>query len=774
MHFAELILPLPLPGRFTYSVPPGLEGRLQTGMAAIVPFGKNKYHTGIVRRLTGTPPEGIEIKPIAALADGQPLVTEGQLRLWEWMATYYLCTVGEVMKAALPSGLRPEGNRKDGLKRQYRPHCEPFVRLNPELLQGERKLHEALESLERAGKQRGLFLHFLEQCGLFGESAGTPAEKPQGFPPTAQPLFALPRSKVLEWGSPALLAALVKRGFLQAFVQETGRLDLAPCATARPNSLNPAQQVAYESLKEQFREKGTCLLHGVTASGKTEIYIHLIEETLRAGKQVLYFLPEIALTTQITERLRAIFGNQLGVYHSQYPDEVRVEIWKKQLSPEPYPLILGARSALFLPFRNLGLVIVDEEHENSYKQFDPAPRYHARDAALKLASHAGARVLLGSATPSVESYYRAKSGQYGFAELKQRHNHVEMPEIKAVDVRELRRKKLMEGNFSPELLAAIGQTLAQKEQVLLFQNRRGYAPFLECKACGWVPRCKNCDVSLTYHKARHRLVCHYCGYSEPLPASCPACGGQELRAQGLGTERVEDEIRSLFPQARTARMDADVTHTRKQYEQTLSAFSQRKIDILIGTQMISKGLDFGHVRTVGIIDADSMLNFPDFRAHERAFQLMAQVAGRAGRREARGEVLLQTRDAAHPVIAQVLSGDYESLYETQLGERSLFRYPPFYRLIYLFLKHRDPSTCLAASRHISRLLQNHLGSMRVTEPLEPVVARVQQLHIRQTVIKLEAGLSVKKVREVLQYALAELQAHQEFRSATVYFDVDPQ
>ncbi|MGI6219352.1 MAG: replication restart helicase PriA [Bacteroidaceae bacterium] len=773
MRFAELILPLPLPGCFTYSIPPELEGQLQIGMRVLVPFGKNKYHTGIVRHLTDTPPEGFEIKPIATAIDDSPIVTEAQLRLWEWMAAYYICTAGEVMKAALPAGLRPEGNRKEGLKQHYRPRTEPFIQLNPEFLD-EQKLHDALDSLKRADKQRDLFLRFLERCGLLDENAGTFSEKSEDFSEKAQALPAIPRSTVQKWGSPALLTALIKRGLLQCFERETGRLDLESHATVCPNQLNPAQKAAYDSLKAQFREKSTCLLYGVTASGKTELYIHLIEETLRAGKQVLYFLPEIALTTQITERLKSIFGNRLGVYHSQYSDEVRVEIWKKQLSPEAYPLILGARSALFLPFRNLGLIIVDEEHESSYKQFDPAPRYHARDAALKLASYAGARVLLGSATPSIESFHRAKSGQYGFAELKQRYSRVEMPEIKAVDIRELRRKKLMTGNFSSELLAAIRKTLEQGEQILLFQNRRGFAPLVECKACGWVPRCKNCDVSLTYHKATHRLVCHYCGYAEPLPQICPSCGSRELRPQGLGTERVEDEIATYFPQARIARMDADVAHTRRQYEQILSAFSQQKIDILIGTQMISKGLDFGHVRTVGIIDADSMLNFPDFRAHERAFQLMAQVAGRAGRREARGEVLLQTRDAAHPVIAQVLSGNYESLYEAQLQERALFRYPPFYKLIYLFLKHRDSSVCLNASRHISLLLRQYLGSTRVTEPLEPVVARVQQLHIRQTIIKLESGLSARKIREIFQYALAELQTHPEFRSVIVYFDVDPQ
>lgn len=772
MPFAELILPLPLPGCFTYSIPTPFAEKLRIGMRAVVPFGKNKYHTGIVRRLTDTAPEGFEIKAIIDVPDEAPIVTEEQLRLWDWMADYYLCTVGEVMKAALPAGMRPEGNSKEGLKQNYRPLTETFVRLHPDFCE-ENKLHEALDALKGAKKQRELFLHLLESAGLADESAAASSEKLQHFPAKALQLFALPRSQVQQWGTPAALTALAKRGFLQLFEQKTARLDRETFSTIAPHPLNPAQQAAYDSLKQQFRTKNTCLLHGVTASGKTELYIHLIQETLRAGRQVLYFLPEIALTTQITERLRTVFGNQLGVYHSQYPDEVRVEIWKKQLSSSPYPLILGARSALFLPFRKLGLVIVDEEHENSYKQFDPAPRYHARDAALKLAAYAGAHALLGSATPSIESFHHAQTGKYGFAALSQRYSQVEMPEIKAIDIRELRRKKLMSGNFAPELLTAIRETLDQHEQVLLFQNRRGFAPLIECKTCGWVPRCKNCDVSLTYHKATHRLVCHYCGYSEPLPTQCPACEGHDLRPQGLGTERIEDEIGMLFPEARIARMDTDVAHTRRQYEQVLSAFSRKEIDLLIGTQMISKGLDFGHVRTVGVIDADSMLNFPDFRAHERAFQLMAQVAGRAGRREARGEVFIQTRDAAHPVIRQVLSGDYAGLYATQLRERSLFRYPPFYRLIYLFTKHRESAVCQAAAAHISNLLRQYLG-MRVSDPLEPVVARVQRLHIRQTIIKLESGLSVRKVRELLRYALSELQAQPEFRSVTVYFDVDPQ
>ena len=772
MRYAELILPIPLPGYFTYSIPPSLEGRVQPGVRAVVPFGKQKYYTGIVRRLTDTPPEGIEIKPLADVTDASPVVTEVQLRHWEWMADYYLCSIGDVMKAALPAGMRPEGSRKEGLRQNYRPLTETFVRLNPALLEEESRLHEALDSLKRAGKQREALLRFLEEAGLTPESTAAFSEKSPGKGEKVPPLAPLPRSAVQKWTSPAVFAALAKRGFLQCFEQETGRLDTTPHATLPPHELNPAQQAALDSLKAQFRERDICLLHGVTASGKTEIYIRLIAETLRAGRQVLYFLPEIALTTQLTERLRAIFGSALGVYHSQYPDEVRVEIWQKQLGPAPYPLVLGARSALFLPFRRLGLVIVDEEHENSYKQFDPAPRYHARNAALQLAAYSGAKVLLGSSTPYIESFRLAREGRYGFAELKTRYSRVEMPAVRAVDTRELRRKKLMDGHFSPPLLEAIGKTLAQGEQVLLFQNRRGFAPMLECNACGWVPRCKNCDVSLTLHKATGRLVCHYCGYSEPVPALCPSCGSKAIRPRGLGTERVEDEIARLFPRARVARMDTDTAHTRRQYEQLLSAFSRGEIDILIGTQMISKGLDFEHVRTVGILDADTMLNYPDFRAHERAFQLMAQVAGRAGRRKERGEVLIQTRDAAHPVIRQVLSGDYEALYATQLQERALFRYPPFYRLVYLFVKHRDPAVCHAASAHIGSLLRSYLGS-RVSGPLDPVVARVQRLHIRQVVIKLEHGLSPRKVRELLRYALGELQSHPEFRSATVYFDVDP-
>ncbi len=756
MIYAELILPLPLSGCFTYSIPSEWSAEVKQGSRVVVSFGQRKYYTGIVRRILLDPPEGFEIKPIEALLDSEPIVTPMQLRLWEWIASYYLCTVGEVMKAALPTGLKPDGNTEEGLRRGYRPRCEAMLRLDSSLLE-EENMQAALASLRRAQKQQELLLRFLAEARY--------DEMPDRLP-------VLPRRVVNELGSPAALSALIKRGYLEVFEEETGRLDLTEQPIRLPSTLNPAQMQAYGQIKEQFREKDICLLHGVTASGKTELYIHLMEEAVKAGKQVLYLLPEIALTTQITGRLQKVFGNRLGVYHSQYADEIRVEIWQKQLGRNPYPVILGARSAVFLPFKQLGLVIVDEEHENSYKQFDPAPRYHARSAALMLASYAGAKVLLGSATPSVDSYRLAKAGRYGLAELKERYSQVQMPRITAVDVKELRRKRLMQGNFSPLLLAAVRESLGAGEQVILFQNRRGFSPMLECKTCGWVPRCKNCDVSLTFHKRTNRLVCHYCGYTEPVPTQCPACEEQAIQARGLGTERVEDEIAQLFPEACIARMDVDTAHTRSQYEKLLAAFQERKIDILIGTQMISKGLDFEHVRIVGILDADTMLNFPDYRAHERAFQLMAQVSGRAGRRGRQGQVILQTRSMDHPIIAQVIRGDYEGMYQTQMQERELFRYPPFYRLIYIYVKHRNAGTCQAAALQVAALLRHYLRE-RVAGPIEPVVSRVQQLYIRQCILKIEHSAPVDRVREILHYVQQELLRQAPYKSVVLYYDVDP-
>lgn len=567
--------------------------------------------------------------------------------------------------------------------------------------------------------------------------------------------------------------SLVEKGVLETYYYEIGRLDKSIKGTLSLNPLNVAQERAFTAIRNSFQEKSVCLLHGVTSSGKTEIYIHLIEEVLRKGQQVLYLLPEIALTTQITERLKRVFGHRLGVYHSKFPDAERVEIWKKQLTDESYDIILGVRSSIFLPFKRLGLIIVDEEHENTYKQQEPAPRYHARSAAIMLASMYGAKVLLGTATPSVESYFNARKGKYGLVQLKERYKEIRLPHIELVDIKELTRQKRMKGPFSPVLVKEIRSALDRREQVILFQNRRGFAQMIECRTCGWIPKCKNCDVSLTFHKRLNQLTCHYCGYTQSVAASCPACGGVELLNRGIGTERIEEDIQLTFPDVRVARMDLDTTRSRTAYEKIIADFEQGKTDILIGTQMISKGLDFNHVNVVGILNADTMLNYPDFRSYERAFQLMAQVAGRAGRKDKQGLVILQTKSPELPVISQVLNNDYEQLYEDQLAERQVFRYPPFYRLIYVYLKHRKEDVLEQAAEMAATLLRTGLGN-RVLGPDKPPIARIQTLFIKKIMIKVELTASMTKVRDYLKGVQRTLSEDARFRSLIVYYDVDPQ
>ena len=510
----------------------------------------------------------------------------------------------------------------------------------------------------------------------------------------------------------------------------------------------------------------------MTSSGKTEIYIHLIEKAIAEGKQVLYLLPEIALTVQMTERLQRVFGSGLGIYHSKYSDAERVEIWQKQLSDKPYSVILGARSAVFLPFQRLGLVIIDEEHETSYKQQDPAPRYHARSAAIVMAQMLGAKTLLGSATPCMESYYNAKTGKYGYVPLMQRYQGIQLPDIHVVDIKDLRHRKMMSGPFSPQLLSAIREALSQGKQAILFQNRRGFAPMIECKVCGWVPHCKNCDVSLTYHKRLNMLTCHYCGYTQPVPMVCPCCGNPHLSGRGYGTEKIEDQIKEVFPEARVARMDLDTTRTKGAYERIIHDFGAGKTNLLIGTQMISKGLDFDRVAVVGILDADSMLNYPDFRAYEYAFMMMSQVSGRAGRKGKRGLVILQTRNPQLPVVQQVVSNDYQAFYHDLLAERHLFHYPPFYHLIYIYLKHKQEGIAEAASQQLGAQLRQRFGD-RVLGPDKPGVARIQSLSIRKIVLKLENGIARAQTQQSLIALRQQLLNQKGYKALQIYFDVDP-
>jgi len=817
--YVDVIVPLPLAAQYTYSLPPELADSVQPGCRVVVSFGRKKFYTAIVTKVHDAAPEGYETKDIEEVLDASPVLLPKQFEFWEWLSAYYLCTLGDVYKAALPSGMKLEsetvvvlndeyeastplgeseqrlvdllsGDReqcvtqlqrsmglknilpvvkrllereaifvKEDLKRNYKPRTEPRIRLANRGMD-EPAMQALFDSMGRAKKQLAVLMRYIELSGWAGRSGQ---------------LKEVTKKELMEksGATSTVLNGLVEKGIFEVYHHEVGRLDKTAAPVAGENSLNPAQQEAFRAILDSFRRKNVCLLHGVTSSGKTEVYIHLIRQALQAGRQVLYLLPEIALTTQITERLRRVFGTRLGVYHSKFPDAERVEIWQKQLGDEAYDVILGVRSSIFLPFRRLGLVIVDEEHENSYKQQDPAPRYHARSAAVMLASMHGAKVLLGTATPSVESYYNATTGKYALVEMKERYKDIRLPHIECVDIKELVRKKIMKGPFSPLLVKEIRQALERKEQVILFQNRRGFAPMMECHTCGWVPKCKNCDVSLTYHKGLNQLTCHYCGCTYPVPTRCPACEGVDLNARGFGTERIEDDIRQVFPEARIARMDLDTTRTRTAYERIIADFEQGRTDILIGTQMVSKGLDFERVSVVGILHADTMLNYPDFRSYERAFQLMAQVAGRAGRKNRQGLVILQTKSPDLPVIRQVMDNDYEQLYYDQLAERQLFRYPPFYRLIYVYLKHRKEEVLNQAAELMAQHLRTGLGD-RVLGPDKPPVARIQTLFIKKMMVKVEQNVSMAKVRDYLTAVQRAIVGDERFRSLIVYYDVDPQ
>jgi primosomal protein N' (replication factor Y) len=729
---------------------------VRMGVRVLVPLGRSKTYTAMAVRLHSEKPE-FETRPIIQVIDAEPVLIEQQLRLWQWISTYYMSPIGDVFKAALPAGLKAEEN--------YRPKTVRCVTL-PANLRSEQSLHMALTILKRALKQHQTFSTYLE-LSHWSEIDGE-------TPPAHIAEIACDELQNAANASDAVLRQLIQRNFLELYHREVGRLNTTgEYHPERIQPLSPAQQAAEDSISRQFNEKNVVLLHGVTSSGKTEIYIHLIKKALDEGKQVLYLLPEIALTVQMTRRLQNVFGSRLGIYHSKYSDAERVEIWKKQLSSEPYDVILGARSAVFLPFTRLGLVIVDEEHETSFKQQDPAPRYHARSTAIMLARmYEGAKVLLGTATPSMESYHNACTGKYGYVQLTTRYKDVAMPEIRVVDTKDLYHRKMMRGAFSPDLLEAMRTALRNKKQVLLFQNRRGFAPMVECKVCGWVPKCKNCDVSLTYHRSMNLLTCHYCGYTYPVPKQCPNCESTELLGRGYGTEKIEDRVRELFPEARIARMDLDTTRSAGAYGRIIDDFSCGRTDILIGTQMITKGLDFSGVTVVGILNADTMLNYPDFRAYEQAFQMLSQVSGRAGRRDERGLVILQTKSADLPVIQQVVAGDFKTFAHDLLEERSMFRYPPFYHLVYVYLRHRNEQLVDSAAIEMASRLRQAFAD-RVLGPDKPAVARVKTESIRKIVIKLEQGINLPLARQCMAEARTQLLQDKRYAAMTVFFDVDP-
>ena len=755
MKYVDVILPLPLDGTFTYSVPDGMEGKVVPGVRLLVPLGKSKKYIAMATRLHDDKP-AFSCKPVEAVLDNTPSLLPQQMRLWQWIGYYYMAPFGDVYNAAMPGGMKST--------EKFKPKMELYVEL-ASTYRSEQALHVALNLVQRALKQAKTLTTFLSLSHWDSLDGDTPREG----------IKKVTKEELMNEShcTAAVVKALIDRGILFTYELEIGRLNTngeSHLDLIKPLSL--AQQDAYNGILMQMMKKDVVLLHGVTSSGKTEIYIHLIRKAIEEHKQVLYLLPEIALTVQIMERLHRVFGDRLGIYHSKYSDAERVEIWQKQLSDHPYDVILGARSAVFLPFKALGLVIIDEEHETSFKQQDPAPRYHARSAAIVLAKMYGAKTLLGTATPSMESYYNAQQGKYGLVELKTRYKGIQLPEIQVVDVKDLRRRKMMSGPFSPQLLAAVREALKNGQQAILFQNRRGFAPMVECKVCGWVPKCKNCDVSLTLHKSINLLTCHYCGYTYPVPTECPNCGSTEIMGRGFGTEKIEDQIAEIFPEAKIARMDLDTTRTRNAYERLIADFSEGRTNLLIGTQMVSKGLDFDKVSVVGILNADSMLNYPDFRAYEHAFMMMAQVSGRAGRKGKRGLVILQTKNPTLPVIGQVVNNDYEGLYQGILEERRTFHYPPFFHLINVYVKHKYDKVCEQASHELCKTLRSWFGG-RVLGPDKPAVARVKTMNIRKIVIKLENGIDQQKVREYLKFAQQQMGKDPRYGALQIYYDVDP-
>jgi primosomal protein N' (replication factor Y) len=814
-QFADVVLPLALPNLYTYRIPHALTGTLLPGMRIVVQFGKTKRYAAIVWRVHELPP-GYTAKYVEQVLDSEPVVNAKQLALWEWMAEYYLCTRGEILIAALPSGFRLNSETKilinseasasrdelddeafivlealdvrqsltldeleqlldrktvyplvrkllsqgfiliqEEIRQRYRPRFETFVRLS-EAADQENELRKVFDLLEKkAFRQLKVLMAFVQLSERY-----------------TQKQTYIKRSALLEQSgdSGSALAGLVKRGILIQEELEVSRLVLES-GENREIELSEQQQNALNQLTTAFQTKDVSLLHGVTSSGKTEVYIQQIAEQLRKNCQVLYLLPEIALTTQLITRLCKHFGERVLVYHSKFSEQERVEVWQKVQTGEPL-VVVGARSALFLPFQQLGFIIVDEEHDSSYKQNDPAPRYNARETAIWLARLHGVKILLGSATPSVETYYLAQQGRFGMATLTKRYGGTALPEITVVDTKEYTRKKMMKSHFSPPLFEAMQNVLENGEQIILFQNRRGFAPSIECQTCGHVPHCVRCDVSMTYHKHSDQLRCHYCGWSTPPPKQCSACGDTNLRMRGFGTEKIEEEIGILFPTARVARMDLDTTRSKNNMQQLIHNFENRKIDVLVGTQMVTKGLDFGHVALVGILHADQLFNFPEFRAVERSFQLMSQVAGRAGRREKRGQVIIQTFNPLHNVIQHVVAHDYSTMYAEQLTERMEFHYPPFWRLIRITLKNRDEQILINGAQYLAERLRLNFGA-RVLGPEYPPVSRVRDEFLKNILLKFERDANSVQLKKIIQAELSGLRSHGDFKKLRVVVDIDP-
>lgn len=822
MTFAEVLLPVPIAGTFTYSVPEGLMGSIKIGCRVIVPFGKKKFYTGIVAALTPVAPQGYEVKDIVLVLDEEAVVRHPQLKLWSWMADYYLCTPGEVMRAAMPAGLKIESEtfispdpdyeeqpdrrlsqrelavmnyilgcdkkqpldligKKTGfanigpiansllekgavqisenLVERYRSRKETYVRLTADKGNSE-ALHKAFDAVRSGSLQEKALLALIELSAFMRQDT-----------PEVQPVT---RTELLERSgvTTAVIAAMAKKGIVEIYKKEISRFAYSGLVTGELPKLSEAQTTALDSIHKSWFEKDITLFHGVTSSGKTEIYMHLIDYVLKQGRQALYLVPEIALTTQLTRRLQRVFGDKVVIYHSKFSDNERVDIWKKLLAASEPCVVIGARSAVFLPFASLGLVIVDEEHESAYKQQDPAPRYNGRDAAIVLASMHGAKTLLGSATPAVDTYYKALTGRFGLVELTERYEGVNLPEVRIVDMADARKRGEVEGTFSLLTRRLVNESLQRGEQSILFINRRGYAPIARCKLCGYVPKCDNCDVSLTYHRHSDKLICHYCGTPYSVPDVCPACKEPGIEVLGYGSERVEEEIDSLFPSAAIARMDLDTTRSKDGYENIIDNFSKGKSQILVGTQMVTKGLDFDRVSVVGVINADSIVNLPDFRSSERAFNMIEQVAGRAGRKNNNGVVAIQTYNPSHPLFDYLVRHDYTGYYNAEIRQREQYNYPPFVRIIYVYIKHKDPTAVSTIAFEFASRMRSLFGN-RVSGPDEPYVSRIQSLYIRRIMLKIETQASISKVKALLNNIRIEMTNSHRLSGAVLYYDVDP-
>ena len=819
-QYAEVILPLPLNATFTYRIPEDMVQRIKVGQRVIVQFGSKKFYTGIIESISPIAPEGYEVKDIVSILDDFSITKHPQLKLWHWISEYYLCSIGDVYKAAVPAGLKVESEtfieldkdfeedeenrlsereviicqlldhegklstsdieKKTGFKNslniinhlisigavivseklieRYRSKKETYIKLTAEPGDSE-GLHKAFDAVKGAKKQETLLLALIEMSGFTRKGAEN---------------LEVSRAQLLERTgvTTAIISALAKKGIIEVYKKEINRFQFSGVVTYKLPTLSEAQENALNSITDSFSEHAITLLHGVTSSGKTEIYIHLLSRILQQSKQALFLVPEIALTTQLTHRLQKVFGERVLIYHSRFSDNERVDIWKKLLTEDEPCVVIGARSSLFLPFSNLGIVIVDEEHESSYKQYDPAPRYNARDVAIVLASMHGAKTLLGSATPSIETYYKAKTGKFGFVELLTRYENVTLPQIETVDMTIARKRYLTNGSFAKPTIDAANEALNNKNQIIVFHNRRGFAPMARCKQCAWTPKCEHCDVSLTYHRFQNQLICHYCGASYPLPTICPACKEPAVEILGYGTERIEEEVANLFPEHKILRMDLDTTRNKDNYENIIEDFSNHKANILVGTQMVTKGLDFGGVSLVAVLNADRLINFPDFRSAERAYNMLEQVSGRAGRRNTQGKVIVQTSNPSHPIIDFLKNHDYTGFFNHEIKERKEFNYPPFTRVIYIYLKHRDNNTL----SEIATIYASHLRQLfgnRVFGPEEPIISRIQSLYIRKIMLKVETNASMAKVKKILRNTYEQMHQLPRMKGMIVYYDVDP-